>query len=366
MGRGLLTLGVLLGSTLLLLEGALRLLGLGWPLFCRCDEQRGVVPQPVAEGLHRREGSQYIRVNREAMQVRREDSFAGRLERDLPRLPALAGRPVEVLNFGVSGFNAAQELLTLREQAWAFAPDLVSLVFFHGNDVRDASPLLAEPPARPLFVDGPEGPVLDRSFVASEDFRRFRSARGEVVRGLVNAWRVAQLGKEAFRVAELSLARRTEPPDPVGLGALANRVHLPPTDETWRVAWRGTEHALSLVLDEVAAHHHVPLLVVTATSGVQVHPDPAVRRAFQRAWGIDDLDYPDRRVAALCRSRGVPVVQLAPAMRAVAERGGLVLHGFDNAQPGTGHWNEAGHALIAHLVQAQLGVSPRAIPAGSP
>jgi hypothetical protein len=49
---------------------------------------------------------------------------------------------MEVLNFGVSAYGTAQELLTLREEVWRYAPDVVVLALFTGNDLSDNSAAL--------------------------------------------------------------------------------------------------------------------------------------------------------------------------------------------------------------------------------
>src|SRR5205814_6625220 len=47
------------------------------------------------------------------------------------------GKKIEVLNFGVSGYGTAQELLTLREQVWKYSPDIVMLAITTNNDITD-------------------------------------------------------------------------------------------------------------------------------------------------------------------------------------------------------------------------------------
>jgi lysophospholipase L1-like esterase len=63
-----------------------------------------------------------------------EQGFARQLERLLNQAPGAEGR-VEVLNFGVPGYNLEQEIEALRARALAFSPDLV-VVLFCLNDLE--------------------------------------------------------------------------------------------------------------------------------------------------------------------------------------------------------------------------------------
>ena len=93
-----------------------------------------------------------------------------------------------------------------------------------------------------------------------------------------------------------------------------------------------------------------------------MNPDPAARQAYAQQLAVPDVDYPDRRVAAILERRGIAHVVLTPPLRQEAERSGACLHGFANAEPCSGHWNAAGHriggqwiasALCQHLRQAR-------------
>jgi len=75
----------------------------------------------------------------EAFQVSDEQTFCAQLERRLQDCSALTDRRVEVLNFGVSGYGTAQQLLMLRHYVWQYQPDVVVLAFFPGNDLRNNS-----------------------------------------------------------------------------------------------------------------------------------------------------------------------------------------------------------------------------------
>jgi hypothetical protein len=63
----------------------------------------------------------------QAIHVPYDQTFTAVLERELRgTCPARRGRPVEVWNFGVSGYGTAQQLLTLREQVLRHEPDLLA------------------------------------------------------------------------------------------------------------------------------------------------------------------------------------------------------------------------------------------------
>lgn len=68
--------------------------------------------------------------------VAESDAFPRQLERLLESAPG--GRDVEVLNFGVPGYNLEQETEMLRERALAFSPDLV-VVALCLNDLEGES-----------------------------------------------------------------------------------------------------------------------------------------------------------------------------------------------------------------------------------
>lgn len=65
--------------------------------------------------------------------VGQDETYAAVLEKDLNARSA--GRRVEVLDFGVNGYNVVQEFITLRDKALAFAPDLVVWGYV-GNDLE--------------------------------------------------------------------------------------------------------------------------------------------------------------------------------------------------------------------------------------
>ena len=63
-----------------------------------------------------------------------EDIFTAVLERRLQN----TGRDVEVLNFGVNGYDSRQQIETLREHGLAFAPDLVVVAYCINDNYIDS------------------------------------------------------------------------------------------------------------------------------------------------------------------------------------------------------------------------------------
>jgi lysophospholipase L1-like esterase len=361
-------------AALLLCEVVLRLAGFSHPNFYQPDPSLGWVLRPGEEAWWRREGEALVRVNRagqrdrerttdkpadtwrlavlgdsvvEAVQVPLEATFPQLLEPRLRACAALAGRRVEVLNFGVSGYGTAQELLLLRERAAAYAPDAVLLTFFAANDVANNLRELDDNPTRPYFRLDPTGALeLDDSFRDGDAFRLRQRAGLLYVLG--NRSRLVQLGK-ATATAWRARSRGETGRDPAAEVGLEEPVFRPPQDPEWRQAWEVTE-ALLAQLQRDAAALGASFGVVAATIPLQVHPDAAVRRRATTRLGVGDLDYADRRLVAIGERHGFPVLPLAPALRELAEHTGRYLHGFANTVPGTGHWNAAGHAAAADRV----------------
>lgn len=70
--------------------------------------------------------------NTQGYEVRQEQTFSAVLERALTR----PGRPVEVINTGVSGFGTAEQLVLLENEGLKYLPEVVVLGFF-ANDFDD-------------------------------------------------------------------------------------------------------------------------------------------------------------------------------------------------------------------------------------
>ncbi len=69
---------------------------------------------------------------------------------------------------------------------------------------------------------------------------------------------------------------------------------------------------------------------------------------------IQDLLYPNKRIEALGQKQGFPVLQLAEPLRKQAEKTGICLHGFENAEVCGGHWNVQGNRIAGELMASQV------------
>ncbi|MCU0936958.1 MAG: hypothetical protein MUF66_13085 [Gammaproteobacteria bacterium] len=289
----------------------------------------------------------------EAVQVPLEDAFPAVLERRLATCEALEGRPVEVLNFGVSGYSTAQALLTLRARAGAFRPDLVLLAFFPGNDVVENSRALDADPMRPYFTEERGRLVADEGFRDGAAYRWRTSAAGRAWQWLLGHSRLAQAGVKAWDLTRLRLRGAAESGGPLDEPGVDERVYRPPEDPDWVRAWEVSEALVAETARESRAMG-AQFLLATLSTGAQVHPDWGFRAEFAHAHGSADLLYPERRLLDLAEREGFPALGLAAELSGLAVVSGAWLHGFPNSLPGIGHWNREGHRLAGHLLADTL------------
>jgi lysophospholipase L1-like esterase len=363
----------------LLFEIGLRVAGISYPSFYRSDEHTGTSLRAGIEAWELNEGRAYVRTNSEglrdrehtkakpantvriavlgdsyteARQVPMEDAWWAVLERDLKSCNALAALDAEVINFGVSGYGTAQELITLRRRVWQYSPDIVILAFLTGNDVQNNNRELMGDPKRPYFVYKDGVLTLDASFRDSAVYRASETAIARLGNWLTDYSRVLQLVDQGKRRLMRILLYPRPSSEVHGELGLQDGVYFEPGSAPWTEAWRVTEGLIVLMRDEVrqeGAH----FLVVTLSNGIQVHPDASVRRRFAERLGITDLFYPDDRIKTLGEREGFSVLNLARNFQTHAERHHVFLHGFE-PNPGGGHWNKEGHRLAGKAIAERL------------
>jgi hypothetical protein len=387
-------------------ELALRVSGYSYPEFYQRDEVLGVSLLPGAEGWYRKEGEAYVRINSdglrdrehaiakpqdtfriavvgdsycEAFSVSLEEAFWSVMEKKLEECNAFPGRKIEVINFGVSGYGAAQELLTLREKVWKYSPDLVLLAVTTNNDVTDNSRALKQTDDIPYFIYQGTQLTLDDSFRNSRGFLLGNSRAGRVGAWLSAHSRLLQAVAQGQRGLKIRLAswraKQSHDAEPAAAPAAKpvetpktpeksdlfarsaelgadNLVYLEPNNAVWNDAWRVTEGLMVEMRDEVAKGG-AKFVIVTLSNGPQVLPDAKSREAFKSRLGITDLFYPDNRIKLLGTREGIPVITLAPDLQNFAELNNVFLHGFGK-DIGNGHWNVAGNRVAGELIAKKI------------
>ncbi len=379
--------GLLVGC--LLTEIFLRVIGYSYPIFYTTDYYRGFALQPGVEGHYQREGESWVRINRdglrdrehakikpantirvavlgdsyaEALQVSMEDGFVSVLQGQMQNCQAFAGKSVEIINFGVSGYGTAQELITLRQNVWEYSPDIVLLAFTTNNDISDNARVLKKTDEIPYFV-WRDGKLLeDDSFRLTRTFRWRSSALNRAGRWFYDRLRIVQLVHYAQFIVRVRLAeqRNQEPTvaseqTPASRAediSVENMIYLEPHDENWTEAWRVTEALIQQMHDEVK-HRGAKFVLVTGSNAIQVYPDPVVRQNFMKHIGVSTMFYPNLRLKAMAVREDIDLVDLAEPMQAYADQNHVFLHGFGR-DIGNGHWNSDGHRLAADLIMQKL------------
>jgi hypothetical protein len=358
-------------------EIGLRLIGFSHPVFYVVDPLRGFSLVPGAQGWWRDEGESYVRINSqrlrarehtqtkppntiriavlgdsftEAPQVPEQEAFWAVLERELTERGCYEGKSVEVINFGVSGYGTAQQLLTLRHHVWPYEPDLVLLAFFIGNDVHNNLYALEENPEFPYFVYDGDRLVLADGFPAGRwYYPRLLVGYGSKYLRLCQLARMLKVRLQSMR-GETASSEFWLADEEAGLDSATYQT---PNQREWQDAWRVTEGLLRTMRDETMSSG-ADFVLATFSSAISVHPDPNVRKRYLERVGIQDFLYPTRRLEELAAAEHIPIVSLTPQLQAYAKQNQVFLHGFDNKTLGKGHWNAEGHRLTGELIARQI------------
>jgi hypothetical protein len=372
---------VSIAACLLVAEVGLRIAGFEFDQFHQPDVTVGWSLRPHRQGWWRSEGTAHVSINShgqrdrehalhkppgtiriavlgdsfaEALQVPVDTTFWSVMESRLNACGAFRDR-VEAINFGVSGYGTAQQLLQLRSRVWSFSPDIVLLAVFTGNDVANNSRRLEPISDRPFFVLREGTLVHDDSFSKRTGLRISAGVVGSVYRWLGDHLRTLQLLQFARSRASLLIATPAKRGDDTlaDLRMLDMRPELyrPAPGDDWLEAWRITGGILEGIRDE-ATGNGAELVVVTLSNDIQVHPDRVTRERVAKQIGADSLFRPDDAIRDITDRLGIRHIALARAMQRESERTGKLLHGFDGS--GLGHWNEEGHRVAGLLIAESL------------
>ena len=360
--------------TFVLSEIFLQVTDFSYPSLYRLSEVVGVEHLPGTNGWNRKEGEQYIKINRDGMrgpvfaktkppntlriavlgdsmtegsQVAVKNVFSSILENDLNKCNLFGEKKVEVINFGVSDYGTAQELIVLREKVWLYDPDFVLLAIFTQNDISNNSAALEKQKMRPFFTYQGDELLLDNSFRYLKEFKIKTSWAWRGLLFISQYSRTIQLlNKTRHRLMENEkrFIRLNVQMDQLGIS-----VYFNPKNKEWNEAWKITESLIIKMRDETK-QRGAKFMIATLSNDIQAHPDLQVQQDFIKENGLNDLFYPESRIEEFATKNKISNVILAPKLAEHAQRNGVFLHGFENYGMGFGHWNENGHRLAGHLI----------------
>ena len=368
-----------LAIILLGLELGLRAAGFSfyWAFTRYPDEYRGVAILPGTQARQDLEGHAWIRINRYGFRDRDwpekpagtwriavlGDSFTAAVQVPLEQTwwqqvmsrlndCGYRDRPVEILNFAVSGYGTAQQLETLRHHVAQHTPDEIWLTFFPGNDITDNHPELNDDPLRPYLRPVGDAWQMDYGFRELPEYRSKNAWWGHVYYTYLIHARVVQglalvrsFIKQGIRFHSADRMWEWEP----GIDA---RVYAPPVEPAWQEAWEATRRLLQMVRNE-AASLDTELRVLGLSTGAQLYTsDERIDMLLERL-GVPDPFYPNWQLARFAAQDGYDYIDLARPLAERAGHDGTVFHGFGDAD-GMGHWNADGHAAAADLLATAL------------
>jgi uncharacterized protein DUF5989/acetyltransferase AlgX (SGNH hydrolase-like protein) len=275
--------------------------------------------------------------------VERADTLSQLLER---RLRA-EGRSVEVLNGGTEGYSTDQEVLWLAGEGVKYNPDVVVLQMYENDVFWNAQSSYLRYP-KPLLKpeQAPESALVSPATLKDpgrEPWLQRHTAIGSLVAGLVSPPSVPLLPGPIALPAEWGVRLRDDAP-----------------------GWPETEEALR-AFRWLADQRGFKPLVLVIPDKAQI--DPEARAQMAQAMGNDpayDPARPYRRMVALARAAGLPVVEPEGALAAASDGGRWALYfGHDWHTNAVGNRVLAGQLDRALAAPDLLGPPPRPLPAES-
>jgi hypothetical protein len=233
-------------------------------------------------------------------------------------------------NFGVGGSSTGQELVLYREIVSRYGPEIVVAAYFVGNDFSDNSRRMSSNPRIYFEIDA-HGDLTQLPF--------------SVTRSAASTWlnRHSRLYVWQKKANDVLRSRTGN-----GYWIFSTR-----PSERLDAVWELNERLIVALRDEVESRGGRFVLVLFP-SGAEIHDDKWERLLEQAGDGIEHFDptHPERRLTALGRRHGIPVVPLREEFRrAVGGRNAVEIPAADHLFfGGFGHFTERGHLLAARIV----------------
>ena len=359
---------LLLLSTLaigaLLMEFGVRLLNLHEPLIWAPHAEFGWKPIPGAERLYTGEGYGQVKINShgyrdrprtvvkqaattrigifgdsqtEAIQVHLDETYHYLLQEMLDT----QSRPVEVLNFGVTGYSPAQILLTLQQEIDRWDLDIIVVSFFLDNDVSGSIPKLSvSTTGTPFLVTG-HTPVRFDYSRSEHSHREFFQEPKYTIRKYSGLYRFIFKLKNSFTRCGSNCS---EQPIPTRYA-----LYLEQPPEIWHEAWQVFDETV-LEIKRLADSKDKTLIFMSIPAGQTINRQawdnilaqhPAMR---DESWNLLSAE---QRFADFAQAHDITLVTAASHF---AEKAKTTQLHFGNV----GHLTREGHQEMANVAYPAL------------
>jgi hypothetical protein len=326
--------------------------------------------RPGAHAWYADEGSSYIQINSYGYRDReyslnkpngtfrvavvgdstvagREVDFAATLPQALEREleGRMAGRKVEVMNFGVPDYALSHQLLVIREDVLRFQPDIVLVALTQRNDVLNSNRATKVSRASFPYYEVRNGELAtDDATMRHTAFDAERTARGNRWLDFENDWcRVCLLVSQASAQAAAQFSDRTER-RPEMWWLFKDHANAA-TDQAWE-----TSRVLLREMAKECRSHRAEFWAVVLDLPEQTVPELETRKRMLAGIGAEDAFYPDRRLAGISREEGILTFDTVPPLAEYTARTHVSIHGFPNGNPDSGHLNETGYKVVARMM----------------
>jgi GDSL-like Lipase/Acylhydrolase family len=265
----------------------------------------------------------------EALQVPADSMLATLMERDLTRA---TGRPVEVINGGVSGWGTGDELRYLTRYGLAYHPDLVVVAMTLHNDISDNLRREWYTVNDGVLADRDPQPMSWFQFKVLE-LKAFVATRLQ----LYQIWRRVRHGREIQQTGK-------------ALNSHVVKLFTVPSPPDIALGWQLTDRLLAAIRDTSKAGRS-QMAVVLLPLRYQLADTAFASFVKDAAMPPDRMGMyqPQTMIRSMTDSLHIPVIDLLPAFQQWTAAGKAPLYlDWD------GHWNDAGHRLAADVVVQDL------------
>ena len=262
-----------------------------------------------------------------ATQVEVSETYVSRSGGALTSCPALQGKHVEALNFGVGGYTTSQKYLLMRDFIWGYSPDFVVLQEAPG--IPESEINAEQDVSAHVTIDNNGHENVDSSFMNSKTYQMRSSIEFTWFLRVSDHSRLLQYINEFRR----KLTARMRPKAYKGEAAGV------PTKNSSEEKAR-----LLKAISKIAKSHSTPLVLLLIPDGEAIDPRNAsapMKSEDEIWWDKQSLDL------------AIPIINPATSAWNFARQSRLFLSGFGK-QSGVGHLTRYGNDFIGQELANEI------------